>query len=68
MVMAKKAQAKHFAQTNNREVYCEMSEPTQQFRSYWSEPFDVAVLHGRPGAPGGVAPVARELSSLRGVL
>ena len=30
-------------------------------------PFDVAVLHGGPGAPGGMAPVARELSSLRGV-
>ena len=28
----------------------------------------MAVLHGGPGAPGEMAPVARELSSLRGVL
>ena len=37
-------------------------------RKYGHQPFNVAVVHGGPGAPGGVAPVARELSSIRGVL
>ena len=31
-------------------------------RSYGGAPFRVAVLHGGPGAPGTMAPVARELS------
>jgi len=38
------------------------------FRIYGNKPFNVAVIHGGPGAPGGMAPVARELSSTRGVL
>ena len=37
-------------------------------RKYGAPPFNVAVLHGGPGAPGGMAPVGRELSSLSGVL
>jgi pimeloyl-ACP methyl ester carboxylesterase len=37
-------------------------------RIYGSAPFTVAVIHGGPGAPGEMAPVARELSSFRGVL
>jgi pimeloyl-ACP methyl ester carboxylesterase len=37
-------------------------------RTYGQPPFRVAVLHGGPGAPGQMAPVARELSSQRGVL
>lgn len=39
-------------------------------RTYGSPPYAVAVLHGGPGAPGGVAPVARELATItgRGVL
>ncbi len=37
-------------------------------RKYGSEPYRVAVIHGGPGAPGEMAPVARELSSLMGVL
>ena len=37
-------------------------------RKYGSVPFSVAVIHGGPGAPGGVAPVARELSNDMGVL
>lgn len=37
-------------------------------RKYGSEPFTVAVLHGGPGAPGEMAPVARELSTIAGVL
>jgi pimeloyl-ACP methyl ester carboxylesterase len=40
----------------------------RNLRSYGSAPFDVAVIHGGPGAPGEMAPVARELSSVRGVL
>ncbi|NIM57938.1 MAG: alpha/beta fold hydrolase [Candidatus Aminicenantes bacterium] len=40
----------------------------KNLRKYGNAPFDVAVIHGGPGAPGEMAPVARELSSLRGVL
>ncbi len=40
----------------------------RNLRSYGSAPFDVAVIHGGPGAPGEMAPVARELSSSWGVL
>ena len=38
------------------------------FRKYGSPPFNVAVIHGGPGAPGEMAPMARELSSTCGVL
>jgi pimeloyl-ACP methyl ester carboxylesterase len=37
-------------------------------RVYGSPPYYVAVIHGGPGAPGEMAPVARELSSTAGVL
>ena len=37
-------------------------------RTYGSPPFRVAVLHGGPGAPGYMAPVARELGEIMGVL
>lgn len=37
-------------------------------RKYGSPPFTVAVIHGGPGAPGSMAPVARELSAACGVL
>jgi pimeloyl-ACP methyl ester carboxylesterase len=37
-------------------------------RKYGRKPFGVAVLHGGPGARGEMAPVARELASVRGVL
>jgi len=37
-------------------------------RIYGKPPFKVAVIHGGPGAPGEMAPVARRLSSVRGVL
>ncbi len=37
-------------------------------RKYGNPPFSVAVIHGGPGAPGEMAPVARELSSRWGVL
>jgi pimeloyl-ACP methyl ester carboxylesterase len=40
----------------------------QQFRKYGSEPFHTAIIHGGPGAPGEMAPVARELVSIGGVL
>lgn len=40
----------------------------KNLRKYGSEPFKVAVIHGGPGAPGEMAPVARELSSTWGVL
>jgi pimeloyl-ACP methyl ester carboxylesterase len=37
-------------------------------RRYGQAPFTVAVIHGGPGAPGSMAPVARELSAEWGVL
>jgi pimeloyl-ACP methyl ester carboxylesterase len=37
-------------------------------RKYGESPFRVAVIHGGPGAPGGMAPVARELSADIGIL
>ncbi|HEY95856.1 MAG TPA: alpha/beta hydrolase [Dehalococcoidia bacterium] len=37
-------------------------------RIYGESPYSTAVIHGGPGAPGSVAPVARELSTICGVL
>jgi len=37
-------------------------------RKYGNKPFPVAVIHGGPGAPGEMAPVAREFSAIMGVL
>ncbi|NYT12536.1 MAG: alpha/beta hydrolase [Methanomassiliicoccales archaeon] len=37
-------------------------------RRHGQPPFDIVVVHGGPGAPGEMAPVARELSLTRGVL
>ncbi len=37
-------------------------------RSYGNPPHTIALLHGGPGAPGEMAPVARELSAMTGVL
>ncbi len=37
-------------------------------RTYGHPPFQVAVLHGGPGASGDMAPVARALSAFRGIL
>ncbi|HET8840150.1 MAG TPA: alpha/beta hydrolase [Ktedonobacteraceae bacterium] len=37
-------------------------------RKYGSDPFRVVVVHGGPGAPGSVAPIARTLGQTRGVL
>jgi pimeloyl-ACP methyl ester carboxylesterase len=38
------------------------------YRVWGKPPYTVAVVHGGPGAPGSIAPVARELSSFAGVL
>jgi pimeloyl-ACP methyl ester carboxylesterase len=40
----------------------------KSLRTYGNAPFNVAVIHGGPGAPGEMAPVARELASGWGVL
>ena len=40
----------------------------KDLRTYGAAPYSVAVIHGGPGAPGQMAPVARELSRNRGVL
>ncbi len=37
-------------------------------RKYGQGPYGIAVVHGGPGAPGYMAPVARELAKERGVL
>lgn len=37
-------------------------------KKYGNAPFNIAVIHGGPGAPGQVAPMARELSSICGIL
>jgi pimeloyl-ACP methyl ester carboxylesterase len=37
-------------------------------RKWGHGPYSIAVIHGGPGAPGEMAPVARELSMSRGVL
>jgi len=37
-------------------------------RKYGNPPYKIAVLHGGPGAPGYMAPVARELSQRAGIL
>ena len=40
----------------------------ENVRIYGMAPIDIAVIHGGPGAPGEMAPVARELSGSHGVL
>ena len=40
----------------------------EYFRKYGVPPFRLAVIHGGPGAPGDMAPMAKELSSEWGVL
>jgi pimeloyl-ACP methyl ester carboxylesterase len=40
----------------------------KNLRKYGAPPRNIAVIHGGPGAPGEMAPVARELASIRGVL
>lgn len=40
----------------------------KNLRQYGRAPFTIAVIHGGPGAPGEMAPVARELASGWGVL
>ena len=40
----------------------------QIFRLYGNKPYRAAVIHGGPGAPGEMAPVASELSSVYGII
>lgn len=40
----------------------------ENLRRYGNPPYTVAVIHGGPGAPGEMAPIARELASDWGVL
>jgi len=40
----------------------------ENIRKYGKAPFNIAVIHGGPGAPGEMAPVAKELSKTCGVL
>ena len=43
-------------------------EKLKNLRKYGTAPFAAAVIHGGPGAPGEMAPVAKELSTVCGVL
>lgn len=40
----------------------------EKLRKYGNKPFNVAVIHGGPGTPGEMAPVAQELSSVSGIM
>ena len=40
----------------------------KKLRKYGNGPFETGVIHGGPGAPGEMAPVAQELSSSDGIL
>jgi pimeloyl-ACP methyl ester carboxylesterase len=40
----------------------------RNIRVYGNAPFEIAVIHGGPGAPGTMAPVARRLAMYQGVL
>ena len=40
----------------------------KNLRIYGNSPYNTAVIHGGPGAPGEMAPVAHELSTLGGIL
>jgi pimeloyl-ACP methyl ester carboxylesterase len=40
----------------------------KNLRTYGNKPYSVAVVHGGPGAAGDLAPVAKELSSVAGIL
>ena len=40
----------------------------KNLRIYGDSPYTVAVVHGGPGAPGEMAPVAKELSTMTGIL
>ena len=40
----------------------------KNLRKYGNPPFNIAAIHGGPGACGEMAPVAKELSSICGVL
>ena len=40
----------------------------KSLRKYGEKPYSVAVLHGGPGAPGEVAPIAREIAKEVGIL
>jgi pimeloyl-ACP methyl ester carboxylesterase len=40
----------------------------KNLRKFGKAPYSAAVIHGGPGAPGEMAPVARQLSSVKGIL
>ena len=43
-------------------------EDMKKLRVYGTEPYDVVVIHGGPGAPGEMAPLVRELSAEHGII
>jgi pimeloyl-ACP methyl ester carboxylesterase len=49
-------------------IFWQWRQPVKNLRRYGKAPYRVVVVHGGPGAPGEMAPVARELESDWGVL
>jgi pimeloyl-ACP methyl ester carboxylesterase len=49
-------------------TYLLQNLPMNNVRTYGKAPYRVAVIHGGPGAPGEMAPVARELAGTCGVI
>ena len=47
----------------NTVVWAKIETPVKNLRTYGEAPFNIAVIHGGPGAAGEMAPVARELAS-----
>jgi len=45
-----------------------MSMKMENLRKYGDAPYNVVVIHGGPGAPGEMLPVAEKLSSDYGIL
>ncbi len=55
-------------QPASRFAHAPLPTNMENVRIYGKAPFDIAVIHGGPGAPGEMAPVAREIAKRHGVL
>ncbi|MBU1077010.1 MAG: alpha/beta hydrolase, partial [Spirochaetes bacterium] len=40
----------------------------RKIKIYGKSPYSIALIHGGPGAPGSLTPLAEELSSFHGIL
>ena len=66
------SQFRHGAYTGQLQIYYlflkNFIKSMKNLRTYGNAPFQIAVIHGGPGAPGSMGPVARNLSLNWGVL